>query len=149
MQTNPLWLLLPFIVGMGMAVQTGVNTLLARHVGGPLPAALISFAGGCLLLAMLSLPLLLGHGGGIAWGQTRWWHWSGGLFGAAAVAVSIWAAPRIGAANLAAWAIAGQMSISLLLDRYGALGYPQQDLTPARALGALLLVAGVILLRRG
>ncbi len=47
-----------------------------------------------------------------------------------------------------ALAIAGQMSAALLLDHAGLLGLPVRQVTVRHMLGAALLVAGVVLIRR-
>ena len=39
--------------------------------------------------------------------------------------------------------------MALWLDHHGALGLPQSPVSAGRALGALLVVAGVVLVRRG
>ena len=44
--------------------------------------------------------------------------------------------------------VAGQMTGGLLLDQFGVLGVPLHPTSPARLLGAVLVVAGVFLLRR-
>ena len=56
--------------------------------------------------------------------------------------------PRLGATVLLALTIAGQMAASLLVDHFGVIGFPQTPVTPARLLGAVLLVAGVMLIMR-
>ena len=57
--------------------------------------------------------------------------------------------PRLGTATLFGFVIAGQILVSLLVDRFGWLGLPQHPLTLSRLVGAALLLAGVVLLRRG
>ena len=44
--------------------------------------------------------------------------------------------------------VAGQMMASLVLDARGWVGFAQQPLTPARLLGGLLVIAGVLLINR-
>ncbi len=56
-----------------------------------------------------------------------------------------WLAPALGAATLLSVAIAGQMSFALVLDHYGLVGFPQRSMSPGRALGAGLLVVGVVI----
>jgi transporter family-2 protein len=51
-------------------------------------------------------------------------------------------------ATLIAAVVAGQMITSLVLDQYGMVGFPVHSLTPARLLGAVLVIAGVILIQR-
>jgi transporter family-2 protein len=72
----------------------------------------------------------------------------GGLLGAFYVTVVAFLAPRLGVAATLGLAVAGQMLAALALDRAGALGLDVRPITGARALGAALLVAGVVLVRR-
>jgi transporter family-2 protein len=44
--------------------------------------------------------------------------------------------------------IAGQVIVSILLDHFGAVGFAPRPATLPRLLGALLLVAGVLLIRK-
>jgi transporter family-2 protein len=55
---------------------------------------------------------------------------------------------RLGVGMTLALAIAGQMSAALLLDHAGLLGLPIRQVTARHMLGAALLVAGVVLIRR-
>jgi transporter family-2 protein len=76
------------------------------------------------------------------------WAWFGGLLGAAYVAATTVLGPRLGAATLLALTIGGQMVAALLVDHYGVIGFPQTPFTPARLVGVVLLVAGVLLIMR-
>jgi len=73
--------------------------------------------------------------------------WSGGIFGAIYIAVSILLIPRLGAAMVIALIVAGQMLGSLVFDHFGLLGVPMHPASLPRLLGAALLVGGVVLLR--
>jgi transporter family-2 protein len=72
----------------------------------------------------------------------------GGLFGAAYIGVSIVLLPRLGAATVVALIVAGQLITSMMFDQLALLGVPYHPSGPGRALGALLLLAGVVLIRR-
>jgi transporter family-2 protein len=56
--------------------------------------------------------------------------------------------PRLGATALMALTVFGQLLAALLIDHYGALGFPQNQATAQRILGAALLLAGVVLIVR-
>lgn len=137
-------------IGLGvlLPVQAGVNAQLRTSLGQPVAAALVSFLVGTAALALggllmrVPLPLVA------AWGRSPWWHWVGGLIGAAYVAGAIVLAPRLGAATLVAAVVAGQMLASLVLDHYGWVGFPVQEVTPVRLAGAGLIIAGVLLVQR-
>jgi transporter family-2 protein len=79
--------------------------------------------------------------------RTSWMSWTGGLFGAMYIAVSIFLLPRLGAATLIALLVGGQMLGSLAFDHFGVLGLSVQHVSLTRSVGAALLVAGVMLIR--
>jgi transporter family-2 protein len=147
---NPLLLpaaILAFLAGCMIAVQAPTNALLARGVGSPVNAALVSFLIGSLALAAAALALGMRPGAG-EWRTLPWYAWVGGLYGAFFVAVAAFAAPRMGVTYFLMVAIAGQLLMALLLDRLGAFGVPRVDISAMRVTGVLLVVAGAFLVRR-
>ena len=148
---NPgLWfpVLLALLAGGMVALQAPTNVLLARAGGSPLLAALISFAVGTA--ALLAAWLVAGPRPGMApFAALPWYAWLGGLYGAVFVAIAAFAAPRLGLATLITLGIAGQIVVALALDHVGAFGLPRAGISPMRLAGALLVVAGVVLVRRG
>ena len=143
-----LLLFLALAAGVLLPVQAGVNAQLRSAVGSPLTAALVSFlvgtAGLVTAAVIFRAPMTLRA----AWADSPWWQWVGGLIGALYVIATIVLAPRLGAATLVAAVVAGQMIASLLLDQYGLLGFPTHPINGLRALGAGLVVVGVILVQR-
>ena len=140
-------ILLVFLAGGMVAVQAPTNAMLARAGGSALLAALISFSVGtvALLLAWLASS---NRPGTAAFAQVPWYGWLGGLYGAVFVAVAAYAVPKIGVASLIMIGIAGQIVMSLWLDHVGALGLPREPINLGRIAGALLVLAGVFLVRR-
>jgi transporter family-2 protein len=140
-------LLVLFAGGM-VALQAPTNVMLTRAGGSPLLAALISFAVGTLCL--LAVWLASGNRPSAApFGALPWYAWLGGLYGATYVAVAAFAVPRIGVASLITIGIAGQILMALWLDHIGALGLAKEPISLARVGGALLVVTGVVMVRRG
>lgn len=140
------FLLMALLTGVAIAVQTGVNTQLRSYLQSPIQAVFVSFIvgtvliGGALLVKREAPPLA-------KWASMPWWMWTGGVLGLFVVSTNILAAPRLGAALLVSLAVTGQLTTALVLDHYGAFGFPLHPISPARGLGALLLVAGVVLIR--
>jgi len=139
--------LMAALVGAGLTVQVGMNATVRTHVGSPVIATIVNFVVGLVAL------VLVAAASGARWapGSTASvpaWAWFGGLLGAAYVAATTVLGPRLGAAALLALTLAGQMAAALLVDHYGVIGFPQSPVTPARALGAALLLAGVLLIMR-
>lgn len=141
-------ILLVVLAGAMIALQAPTNTMLARAGGSPVLAALISFAVGTA--ALLVAWLASGHRTGLApFAALPWYAWVGGVYGAVYVAIAAYAAPRLGLAALITIGIAGQIVMALWMDHVGALGLPKTPVSPMRILGAALVVAGVVLVRRG
>ena len=141
-------ILLVLFAGAMIALQAPPNVMLARAGGSPVLAALISFSVGTATL--LAVWFASGNRPGLApFGALPWYAWLGGAYGAVYVAVAAYAAPRIGLASLITIGIAGQIIAALWLDHIGALGLPQAPISLARVGGALLVIAGVVLVRRG
>lgn len=141
-------ILMVLLAGAMTAVQPPTNAILARESGSVLLAALLSFAVGTAVLLILTIVVQPR----IAWAPLRdvpWYAWMGGFYGAFFVAVGAYAAPRLGIASLITIAVAGQMIAALMIDHYGALGLDRTAITPARLIGVLLVIGGVILVRRG
>ena len=141
-----LLLLLCVAMGAGLQVQAGVNARLAHYLGSPLRAVLVSFAVGLVALVVIVLVFARGsHTRSLA--HAPWWVWFGGLFGVFYVTVATVAAPRIGAVAIALGVLAGQVTISLVLDQLGIIGYKHHALTTPRVIGVVLVAAGVALVR--
>ena len=140
-------ILLVFIAGGLVALQAPTNAMLAKAGGSAILAALISFSVGTLAL----LVVWAGSGnrpGTAAFAGLPWYAWIGGLYGAVFVAVAAYAAPKIGVASLITIGIAGQIAMALWLDHIGAMGLAREPINLGRLLGALLVIAGVVLVRR-
>jgi transporter family-2 protein len=141
-------ILLVLLGGGLLALQPPTNVMLAKAGGSPVLAALLSFAVGTA--ALLTVWLASGNRPGTSpFAALPWYAWLGGIYGAVYVAVAAYAAPRLGLAALITIGIAGQILTAMWLDHIGALGLPQYPISFARVGGALLVVAGVVLVRRG
>lgn len=139
--------LLGFFAGGMIAIQAPTNAMLSRASGSPVLAALISFAVGTVVL--LAAWLVSGNRPGTAsFAGLPWYAWIGGLYGAMFVAVAAYAAQKIGLASLITIGIAGQIAMALWLDHAGALGLQREPVNLGRLLGAALVIAGVVLVRR-
>jgi transporter family-2 protein len=56
--------------------------------------------------------------------------------------------PRLSAAAFIALTLAGQMVAALIVDHYGAIGFPPNPVTLGRVVGVVLLIVGVVLIMR-
>jgi transporter family-2 protein len=138
--------LLTALVGGLIALQPPINAGLGRATGN-LPAALVSFAVGTLLLALIVA--LTGKAGGLSSTfDVRWYYLIGGMLGAAYVTVALIAVSSIGAGGVAAATITGQLATAVIIDRLGILGLEETPLSATRIAGVVLLLAGTDLVVR-
>jgi transporter family-2 protein len=130
-----------------VALQAPINSGLGKAVGS-LPAASFSFAIG--LVALVGITFVSGEGFGQIGeiGGLSWYYLIGGLLGAVYVTTVLISVRTLGAGGVTAATIAGQLTMSVVLDQLGILGLAQRQLTPARVIGVALLAAGVFLVVR-
>jgi transporter family-2 protein len=142
------FLLLAFLAGAVLPVQTGVNSRLAGTVGNPTLASLISFIVGTVGLLVYTLALRIPLPQMSALSNAPFWIWLGGMLGAFFIATTTTLAAKIGATVLVGLIIAGQLIVAVLLDHFGLLGFAQHPINLWRILGILLLIAGVFLIKQ-
>jgi transporter family-2 protein len=139
--------LLAFLVGAALSFQAPINAMAGARLGHPLGAALLSFVVGTIFLIIVTL---LAARDRIDWSALSSMPpllWIGGVLGAAYITVAIMLTPAIGVGALIALTIAGQVTASLTLDHYGLLGLAAREITMGRAAGAVLVVAGALMVR--
>ncbi|TIX20930.1 MAG: EamA-like transporter family protein, partial [Mesorhizobium sp.] len=76
-----------------------------------------------------------------------WLFIAGGMLGGFYVTLSTILTPRIGAAALMAFLVAGQLLAGMLIDRVGFLGVAVREISLGRVAGAVMLLAGALLIR--
>lgn len=133
--------------GAGLVLQQALNADLRVTLGSGAWAGLISYIGGTLCMIVLILVMRDGVPSMAAVARTPWFSWTGGFFGAVYIALGIFLLQKLGAATFISLLIAGQMLGSILFDHYGLFGLPQHPADATRLIGAVMLVAGVALIR--
>jgi len=146
-------LLFAFFIGCMIPLQALINNTLRVSVGsGAVFAAFMNFVVGTVVLAAVCMA------SGEKWSSVSGvfrlatvapWQLTGGLLGAVFVFGTTLLAPRIGVATMLSLIIAGQILASLMFDRIGILGLVERELTAPRVIGAVLIVAGVLLVNFG
>jgi bacterial/archaeal transporter family-2 protein len=134
------------LAGGAVAIQPALNAGLSRATGS-LPAALVSFlVGGLVLGAIVLLSGQLARVGDSV--EVRWYYLLGGVCGAFWIATSLIAVKSLGAGGVVAATITGQLTGAVVADRLGVLGLTEVPITAPRVLGVLLLIAGTYLVVR-
>jgi transporter family-2 protein len=142
-----LFLILAFTAGVFLPLQAGINGQLRTYTGSAVIASFISFLVGTVVLFAIGLALRLPVPSPSGFATAPWWVWIGGFLGAFFVFMTLVLAENLGAAVMVSLIIAGQMIASLVLDHYGLAGYARHPVNPARIIGTILLLSGVLLIR--
>ena len=133
------------IAGISSSVQAVVNAQLGQRTD-PLTAAVISFAGGLLVVTVAAAfagrlqiaeasrvpPLLL----------------TGGAYGAVIVTGFAFAVPVLGVTSATLVYIVGSLGAAVAIDAFGLFGTSAIPVAPQRVLGVALAFAGFLLARR-
>jgi transporter family-2 protein len=142
------WSLVGVLSGTLIALQAPINAQLARGLGMPVAAAAASFVAGSIVLIVITLLVSQSQGISIAWGVPPVWMFVvGGCLGAAFVTCALVLTPKLGAAATMAFIVAGQLLAGLILDHMGYFGLAVREITLGRTAGAVMLLAGALLIR--
>ncbi len=138
--------ILTAMAGGLVAMQAPINSKLGKAVG-TFPAATVSFAVGLVLL--MGIVVLAGDANRLADARhVTWWYLLGGALGAAYVSTVLVSVRTLGAGGVTAATIAGQLTLSLVVDQLGWLGVTKQPITALKLLGVAMLAGGVYLIVR-
>lgn len=141
--------LLAVLAGVAIAVQARINGQLAVDLDDAVLAALISFAGGLLVLAaLLALLPKMRSGVGklpdaVRAGALHRWHLLGGLGGATMVASQAITVDALGVATFTVGIVAGQTVSGLAVDRAGLGPAGPRPVSARRLAGAALVLCAV------
>ena len=136
-----------FVGGALTALQGPANARLSQGVGSVINGALVSFIIGTVALAVIALFMQV-RPEGQAVRSIPWWGWLGGLYGCLFVTSIAWGVPKLGVSTTLTVVVAGQLLLAVVLDHFGAFGTPVQPISWSRIAGLLMVIGGVLLVRR-
>lgn len=142
-----LWIVLAFLSGAVLPIQAGLNARLGRAAGSAVHGSFLSFIVGA---AAVLLYIVLTRQS-VSWEGVRtapWHAWTGGILGAFYVTAIIFAFPQLGPGLTFGLVVAGQMIISALLEHFNMLVSQPHPINLARVVGMVLVIVGVIIIRK-
>ncbi len=141
------WIIVTFLAGAFLPIQASMNSKLAKTGGSPVHASLISFVVGVVALVLY----ILFTSQQISWKGLKdapFYAWLGGILGAFYVTVIVLAFPKIGPGLTFGLVVAGKLLISMLMEHFQVMGTPYMPISMGRVLGMLLIVGGVIMIKK-
>jgi transporter family-2 protein len=131
-----------------VAAQAPANNVLSDRLG-TWGAVSVNFLVGTACVLFITFAVAGGFGGDEGAEGPAWYYWVlGGFGGAAIVATTLVAVRELGAGGVTVAVIAGQLALSVVLDRLGVLGLEERAVTWQKLLGIALLAAGTVLVVR-
>jgi bacterial/archaeal transporter family-2 protein len=131
-----------------VAAQAPVNNVLSKKIG-TFGAVSVNFLVGTALVLVVTFAFAGGIENREGVDSPEWYYWLfGGLAGVAIVLTTLLTVRELGAGGVTAATIAGQLTLSVVLDRLGVLGLEERAITWDKLLGIALLAAGTVLVVR-
>jgi transporter family-2 protein len=141
-------ILIAVLAGVSIVTQQALNNNLRFALDSTVWPGFISYFVGLMSMVAFAIAMREPLPSLGVMSRIPWWAWSGGFFGAVFIAIAIFLVPKLGAATFIALFVAGQLLASLAFDHYGWLGLAVRPIDATKLIGAALLVAGVVLIRR-
>jgi bacterial/archaeal transporter family-2 protein len=118
-------------------------------MSGPRGAASVSFLVGTACVLTIALAFAGGFHGEDGASSLAWYYWVlGGIGGATIVTTTLITVRELGAGGVTAATIAGQLTLSVVLDRMGVLGLDERAITWEKLVGIALLATGTVMIVR-
>ena len=143
-----LFYFLPFVIGVALTTQAGINSQLKVAINNPWLASFISFVVGTVFLGVIIAATRQTIPSAAELANIPLYKYTGGVLGAFIVTGVIFSVQKIGSANSFVLLIGGQMLVALIYDHFGLFGLPQSSFSVTKLLGVLLLVLGSYLIIR-
>ena len=144
------WLiaLIALLAGAANPLQAGTNAELNKQLHSPAWATLVVYATGlaAILLALLVTRHALPARATVA--GVPWWAWFGGIISLVSTIAGLTLAQRLGSGLFTGLTLTASVVVSVLLDQFALAGFTRHPLSPLRAAGCTLLIAGVWLVAR-
>jgi transporter family-2 protein len=133
------------LAGTAIPLQAAINSKLRLELGSSaIAAALVSFFVGTIVLFLAACTQAGALRSLSSLPQQPLWKLLGGPLGASFIFAVTFLTPRLGLAALLSLVIAGQILASMAFDHFGLFGLIEQKIIWPKVLGALLIIAGVV-----
>ena len=131
--------------GAAMSVQGVMNTRLGEHVGASEANAFVQATAAALAAAAL---LFHRDGSFAALGSAPWYSWFGGALGLVITLTVMLGMRALTPATAVSVILVSQLLTAGAIDALGLMGAERVPLSWAKALGAALMIAGVVIFKR-
>jgi transporter family-2 protein len=133
------------LAGVLIPIMAALSGAMGRTFNSPMAASLVVIVGAFVL----ALAFGLATGGlNVSWNtlqQARPIELAAGIGFVFYIASMTWLAPRFGIGNAVMFVLFGQIISSALIDQFGLFGAPQKPIDLLRAMGLVVMAAGIVI----
>jgi bacterial/archaeal transporter family-2 protein len=148
MNNSILYIILAISAGAMIPFQSAMNTQLGKSLQSPYFSALTVFAVALIGLAVYILLSRFSTPTAAQFSAAPKWSYLGGLLGGTYILLIVMLAPKLGIGNVTIMVLMGQILAAIVIDQFGLLGAAVHIITWQRAMGVILLCAGVFLIKK-
>lgn len=141
-----LLILIPFVAGISISIQSALNGSLGGKTG-TIVSAFLSFTTGSLLLTVYVI--FFGKGDFFDVVNAPLWQYLAAVCGIIFISVMVYVVPRIGVTAATVTIIIGQLAASLAIDNFGWFLTDVHSFGIKRFIGVILLLASLYFVYRG
>jgi transporter family-2 protein len=145
---NFIYYLVAALAGMANPAQAGANAELRKSTDDAIFSAVIVYISGLIFMLFVQF---IGHRGwpnGAKLAMVPWWAWTGGLLSLASTLAGITLAQRLGSGAFTGITVTASITMSILFDHFGWLGFKQHTASLPRVAGGALMIIGLWLVAR-
>ncbi|HEX3683865.1 MAG TPA: DMT family transporter [Bryobacteraceae bacterium] len=134
--------------GVANPAQAGANAQLRKSTEHAVFSAAIVYASGLVFMLLFQLVARQTWPNGGKLQAVPWWAWTGGLLSLASTMAGITLAQKLGSGVFTGITVTASITISILFDHFGWMGFRQHTASWPRIGGGVLMIAGLWLVAR-
>lgn len=146
--SNLIYILLAIVAGIAVTFQGPISSTLGAITKSNDFATLWSFIGGSIVVVIYFLVKRQGLPDISLLKSAPLWSYLGAVTGIIYVSLVILVIPKLGVGNATIILLISQVITALLLDHFGAFGFPVKPLTLMKLTGVALMIGGIYLINK-
>ncbi|EWH10240.1 glycyl-tRNA synthetase subunit beta [Catenovulum agarivorans DS-2] len=141
-------IVLAILAGGIITLQASINSQFGTVLRSSMLATTFAFSVAALACAVAMLAISTDFLGKLNVKEIPFYYWFGGILSALGVGMYYFLIPRMGVGPMMSFALTGQLLVAVIFSHFGLFGFPEVPMSAQRAVGAGVMIVGLILLNR-
>jgi bacterial/archaeal transporter family-2 protein len=148
MNSQILFIFLALFAGAMIPFQSAMNAQLSKSLQSPYYSALTVFVIATIAIGIYILVSQFAMPTTTQLSSAPKWSFLGGVLGCIYILLIVICAPKLGIGNVTVMVLLGQIIAAMMIDHFGLLNAVVHKINWQRAVGLLLMIAGVYLVKK-